>query len=378
MKIADVAGAIEIRSIAGGSYDAAGKILIIGALADEVVFSIVSTGDITGHASVAVTIAELAGDGALPDGRSIASGAHVVTVEDNNRTIGFSRTRSFVREGDRMSAELEISQPLVSEDVAVPLKILGDANIYYLYNGADPETRLVLSGDPSFASERTAIITSDRSARAGSVTLVFDSRQDEDSIRESIAIDADSFPEGYALGANHAWTICINDDGAISLSSLHGRLEVDEGNRVSTQLQLSGPPLGQGEALAVPLLIDGDSDAYAVRTIAPSGARYENGMVHFNQDLDANSATLEFRARPDRDYDDDTVRFAIDAFSLPPGYYAGSVGAFDLFVRDNRTPGVFIFVPGETPDYFGALNLMRNIGEVVIVRIEVHPPNQSV
>ena len=277
-----------------------------------------------------------------------------------------------MREGDSISAELEISPPLVSENIAVPLKIAGETDAYHLYVDRVSETPLTLSGDPSSARERIAVIRSDISADAGSVTLVFDSRQDDDGVRESIAIaiDADSLPENYDIGASHTWTVGINDKEARSLSFLHRRMEVDEGNSISTQLQLSGPPLAPGEALAVPLLIDGDPDAYGVRAIAPSGARYENGTVHFGND---DFVALQVRARQDFDNDDDTVRFAIDASRLPPGYYVGSVGTFEMFVRDNRKRNVSFVVPSATSDQIdilGGVNLSPRIGESVDVLVQ--------
>ena len=68
------------------------------------------------------------------------------------------------------------------------------------------------------------MLGSDRSADADSVTLVFDSRQDDDGVRENIAIaiDADSLPQNYDIGASHTWTIGISDNKARSLSFLHG------------------------------------------------------------------------------------------------------------------------------------------------------------
>ena len=68
----DVAGGIAVADVTDGAYDADAQTLAINAGADEVTLTIVSTGDVTGHARAVITITEFAGTGELPAGWSIA------------------------------------------------------------------------------------------------------------------------------------------------------------------------------------------------------------------------------------------------------------------------------------------------------------------
>ena len=147
---------------------------------------------------------------------------------------------------------------------------------------------------------------------------------------------------------------------------------------MSRNLQIYISPAPEaGQNPSIPFLIEGDSDAYSVRTHAPSGARYESGTVHFgNEDF----VTLEFRSRRDADNDNDTVEFTIDEANLPDGYYLGTNSSWEATIIDNRKRSIFFHLPhaSHTIDHLGAANLTPRVGDIISVRVRVSPPGLTI
>ena len=411
MELTGYVGGIAFTSVTGGSYDADEKMLTINPGEKEVVFEVVSTGDVTGHTAVGILIWELSGADVLPEGWSIGRNAHDVTIEDNERTVTLDAPSNWVREGERISAKLRISPPLITRDFLFPLRIEGDVSSINLYKDSET-TPLSLSYDgtddysyPDDMYGHMARVQSDRSVSADTITLTFEAKQDSNAVREHIEIyfsdDNDHYGDGQRFELQHfaphftilndRWSVDILDDEARSVSFIQERVEVNERERTTTSLQLSGPPLEEGQTLAVPILVHGDRDAWDIISVTPSDVRFEDYTVHF--DRDNTFATFEIQARQDADYDNDTVTFSVDRKQLPEGLYVGSHGSSAIFMRDNRLPSVFLTVQqvvpvsetivyyGEYPvnrDVFGNLYYTPEAYETVSMFLRIEPPETPI
>ena len=392
-------GGIAFASVTGGSYDADEKILTINPGEDEVVFNVVSAGNVTGHATVGILIWELSGADVLPAGWSIGRNAHDVTIEDKNRIFSLGEARSRLGEGDRVSMELRISPPLITEDLVIPLRISGDSDAFNLYAGSNTEPERLQPIDRSSVpsdvlTDAYAEIRTDKSVDAGGVTLTIESVPDEDAVREHIEMHIESLeqvspdvalPRYTVIGEDNHWTIDILDDKARTLSFIQERVEVDERKRTAISIQLSGPPLEEGETVAIPILVNGDRDAWDVVGTTPPDAGFEDNMLRFDRDM--TFVTLEIQARQDVDYDNDRVVFSVDRENLPDGYYAGSQGSSTVFMRDNRLPSVFLTAYTDSTkdsnshtirNLTGSLLFTPPRREPVTVRVNLRPPGQPV
>ena len=411
MEFTGYVGGIAFASVTGGSYDADEKILTINPGENEVVLDIVSTGDVTGHTAVGILIWELSGADVLPAGWSIGRNAHDVTIEDNERTVTFDAPSTWVREGDRISAKLRISPPLITRDFLFPLRIQGGVSNINLYAGSATvplETPLIGIADyknyPNDPYGHRTVLKSDRSVDPESITLTFEAKQDSNGVREHIEIffyeyfyyyyeqrfELQHFAPHFTI-LNDKWSVDILDDEARSVSFTQGRVEVNERERTTTSLQLSGPPLEEGETVAVPILIHGDRNAWDIISVTPSDVRFEDYTVHF--DRDNTFATFEIQARQDTDYDNDTVTFSVDGGKLPEGVYVGSHGSSEIFMRDNRLPSVLLTTshihtfyglnlsPHEFPverHAFGNLSLTSRVNAMAAVFVEIVPAEFSI
>ena len=104
----------------------------------------------------------------------------------------------------------------------------------------------------------------------------------------------------------------------------------------------------------------------------PSGARYENGSVYFDQSGDDDFVTFLIQARQDFDNDDNTVMITIDEANLPDGFHLGENYEWELTIIDNSRRSISFVVPSGTEGHLdaeGGLNLSPRIGETFVVQL---------
>ena len=334
---------VVIADVANGAYDADAQALTINVGVEEVTLTIVSTGDVTGHTLAVLRMAELAGTGELPAGWSVSEGVHVVTIEDNDRTLRFVRSEVLIGEGESGAVELLISPPLISADVSVPFLLVGDADAYRLPN-LSSFARSTVEGEERNA---TATLASNRNADAGSIRLTIESFEDDDRFDDpvTVAIDEDGLPEGYALGAQPATTFAIidNDKRVVTFVGEDGRTEENKGEAVSIELQIS-PPLDIGETFVFPLKITGDADAYTLTAATTGGGASAplNGpapTVTFAGNHSTGPDSLTLTVTPPYNDDDlvfDVVNVGIDEDRLPQGFRLGNKSSWRVEIPDDQ------------------------------------------
>ncbi|MCY4049008.1 MAG: hypothetical protein OXF24_05430, partial [Hyphomicrobiales bacterium] len=310
----------------------------------------------------------------LPDGYRVDSRKKawaVRIIDDDKRIVGFRDASGSVGEGETVTTEIQIPEGLV-ENVSIPFTATGDRDAY-----------LISVISPAGASISNGMVHFIQSEDSDSVTLQFKAIEDIGNRNETItiAIDADSLPQGYRVdeGGNNTWTINITDDDTRAVgfrythTSVFGDAQIWE-RRNSTNLQLHiSPPLEAGQNPVIPLKVTGDSDAYWLLRHSPAGAGVDlNHRVYFAQSEDADSVTFDVRGRQDADFDDDLIRVAIDEENLPDGYHLGANSVWNLRVLDNMSVNVRFALP-EVPDArvntFGRMVVNRRVGDVVNVRI---------
>ncbi|MCY4048418.1 MAG: hypothetical protein OXF24_02395, partial [Hyphomicrobiales bacterium] len=361
---------VAIAAVANGAYDADARALTINANAGEVTLTIVSTGDVTGHTSAVLRMAELAGTGELPAGWSVNGGVHTVTIEDNDRTLRFARSEWSAKEGEGGTVELLVSPPLLSADVSVPLLLSGSADAYRLPNLPN-FARSTGEGEEDNA---TAAPASNRNADSGSIRFDIETFGDADRFDEpvTIAIDEARLPEGYAPGTPSVatFTVIDNDKRVVTFVGEDGRTEENSGQSASISLQVS-PPLGPGEVLVVPLKVAGDADAYALAGTATEGGRpfpldgpapsiLFTGPSNFFPFLpprtEPDSRTLTVTPPyNDNDLVFDLVTVEIDEAGLPPGFRTGDKPSWRVEIPDDQRRMVSWAHPNRTAHEGGGI-----------------------
>ena len=373
---------LAIADVANGSYDADAQALTINAGAGEVTLTIVSTGDVIGHTLAVLEMAELAGTGELPAGWSVGEGVHVVTIEDNDRTLRFARSEWSIREGESDTVELLISPPLLSADISVPLLLVGDADTYRLPN-LSSFMRSTAGGEERNA---TAVLASNRNADADSIRISIESFEDADRFDDpvTVAIDEDNLPEGYTLGAQPVATLTVidNDKRVVTFVGEDGRTEENSGQAVSISLQIS-PPLDPGEIFVIPLKVTGDADTYVLTGKVTGGGRsfpLDGPMPSFV--FAGSSDSFPFlppssQTAPDSriltvtpTYNDnnlvlDEISVEIDRDNLPPGFRVGDKPSWKVEIPDDQLRTVRWDYPSGTATEGGGL---------LSARLRVLPP----
>ena len=312
--------------------------------------------------------------------------------DSGQRAVSFLRRVSSANEnGSFVNQRLYIYPPL-TENVVIPLIITGDTDAYAMRTAAPSGAITVQPTDVSTATGDVAFALSAGSSEF--VTLELRGTPDIDSDPDTIilTIDEDNLPEGYGTGSIPSWTVNITDDARVvsfgpdpDTAVFRDSVTISEGGRASIQLRVS-PPLGAGESLAIPLrttynvvlsnypfLLAWDPGEYSISAIRPRGARYENGLVHFNQQEDADSVTLEFRSRQDPDNYSERINISIDERNLPSEFVVGTNSSWELNTTDNGRPNVSFAVSGVMEndiDRNGYVTLNRRVGEVIDVRVE--------
>ncbi|MCY4038288.1 MAG: hypothetical protein OXF09_02385, partial [Hyphomicrobiales bacterium] len=369
----DVPDTIAIANVANGNYDADARALTINANADEVTLTIVSSGDITGHATAVLEIEEFVGTRALPAGWGVSESVHKVTVEDNDRTLRFARSELLVGEGENATVELYISPPLVSSDISVPLLLVGDADAYSLGNLPNFTTSM------TEGEERNATVTvaSNRNRETNLISLSFGSFEDADRLDDTvtISIDANNLPTGYALGSPSTVKVNITDDDkkTIAFVGVDGRTDENSGQAVSIDLQIS-PPLEPREILHIPLKITGDADAYTLTMVAtnggtPSPLEGSAATVTFAGSHSTGPDSFTLTLTPphnDNDLVFDVVNVEIDRDNLQPGITLGDKSSWRVEIPDDQLRKVS-FSTDRLVGYEAE-------GGGHIFRIFVHPP----
>ena len=370
----DLPDTVAVADVTNGSYDAGAQALTINAGVGEVTLTIVSTGDVTGHTLAVLRMAELAGTGALPAGWSVSEGVHVVTIEDNDRVLWFARSEWSIREGESGTVELRVWPPLISTDVSVPLLLVGDVDAYRLPN-LPSFARSTAEGEERNA---TATLTSNRNTNAGSIPVTIESLEDADRFDDTVtvAIDEDSLPEGYTLGAPSVAKVTIidKDKRVVTFVGEDGRTEENSGQAVSIEVQIS-PPLDRTQEVEIPLKVAGDADAYTLMTIlgaeldgpTPSVDLY--GSFFSSSSPTSNSNTLALT--PPSNDDDlvfDVVNVEIDGDRLPPGFRLGNKSSWRVEIPDDQLRKVSF-----STEHSVAYE-MDSDGNYSVVRLFVHPP----
>ena len=377
----DLPETIAVADVANGAYDAAARALTINADAGEVTLTIVSTGDVTGHTLAAIKMAELVGTGALPAGWSVSEGVHVVTIEDNDRVLWFARSEvPAIGEGESGTVELRVWPPLISTDVSVPLLLVGDADAYRLPNLSS----FARSTVPGEERNATATLVSNRNTDTDSISVTIESLEDTDRFNDTVtvAVDEDSLPEGYTIGAQSAATLTItdNDKRVVTFVGADGRTEENSGKAVSIELQVS-PPLDRGQEVEIPLKVAGDADAYTLMTIfgaeldgpTPSVDLY--GSFFSSSSPTSNSNTLVLTPTPnDDDLVFDVVNVEIDGDNLPPGFTSGNKPSWRVEIPDDQKRKFSFMVPPSAMVSGNSAVQTVNDGEFVTIYIVVNPP----
>ena len=330
----------------------------------------------------------------LPDGYNAErfSFSWRVSVTDNDkRIVSFADTSASVGEGGTVTTQIRVSEAL-AENVSIPLAITGNADVYR-----------ITAIEPAGASYSNGMVHFIQSEDADSVTLQFEAREDinGDSETITVAADADNMPPGYGVSEsnNSAWEVSITDDDTIGVgfrwadsSPFRGRVSMrDETYYANLQLYISPPEAAQNAI--IPIRVTGDPDAYYLTRNAPSGASFDpvvvpppgagrDQMFNVHFDSSGNAVTIAFHARPDVDYDRESIRIVIDGDSLPEGWYLGSgASSLDVSISDAQTRQ-FYFVgrrtirdglnPRVIPNVISYDNMKQ--GDYVDIEIRVRPP----
>ena len=313
--------------------------------------------------------------------------------DSGQRAVSFLRADvDSVRENGYFANQRLYIYPPLTENVVIPLIITGDPDAYTMRTVSPSGAITVQPIDASTARGEVAFALSAGSSEF--VTLELQGADDEDNDPETVTltIDESQLPPGYGVGSIPSWRIDIADDSRVvsfgpnpDTAVFRDRVTISEGGRASVQLRVS-PPLEAGQNLAVPLrstysivlpnhpfLLEWPSGEYSISAISPRGARYENGVVHFDQRGDADSVTLEFRSRRDPDHFNERINISIDGPNLPLGFVAGDNSSWELNSTDNTRPNISFAVQDVTEEdvgHDGWLTLNKRVGDVINVRVE--------
>ncbi len=370
----DVPDTVVVAEVANGAYDAAAQTLTIDAGAGEVTLTIVSPGDITGHAFAALKVAELAGAGALPAGWSVSEGVHTVTVEDDERTLRFARSEVSTGEGESAVVELLIRPPLVSADVSVPFLLVGDADAYSLSN-ASSFSRSTAQGEERNA---TATLISNRGTNADSIRINIEALEDSDRFDDSVTfmIDEDNLPEGYAPGEPSVATFTAIDDDKRTVTFIgeDGRTEENSGQAVTIDLRIT-PPLNAGEFATIPLKVTGSTDAYVMTGAATGGGESfslegSTPVIYYAPTRSSGPDSVTLTLLPAYNDDDlvfDLINIEIDREELSRSFIIGHKPSWRIEIPDDQLRKV-------SWDVDRAVGYESQTGQTNVMVLTVHPP----
>ena len=262
----------------------------------------------------------------LPDGWSIESSSHAVTIVDDDSspefvpvTVSFATHISEVKEGDDVELQVELSKPLPQISQPVTLNIVASGTAV---QGTDyeisPATLTIPAG--ATGASLTASLT---------LTSIDDDIAESDETVTLTLTRVPVLPDGVTFDTRtHTVTIVDDDVAEVTVEFARWTTQMTEGGTASLQVDLSEP---FSQPVTAALSAVGDTEAFE---LSPSTVTFQPGET---------SKVVNLTAAEDDDNFNETVAVVLGG-DFPDGVRYGEMQSHLVTIVDNDVEGVVEFV----------------------------------